>query len=253
MRTELKTREQARTAASATRGQVTALPRQRPAAGQGTAGQGTAGQGTAGQGTAGQGTAAQAAAGQGAAPARPAPGGGAAATTAVPRRPAPARRARPSRTGQAAPSRPAGPSRPAAAPRQRRPAAQPAQQARPRGGTGAQPFSGVPRMPFVLLVFALLGGGLICLLVINTTLATAQFRISNLQQGNTSLSQQEQTLQQQIATDEAPATIEQRARQLGMREQQRLTFLNARTGHIYQQAPTIPGMPNLVIPPGFTP
>ncbi len=108
-------------------------------------------------------------------------------------------------------------------------------------------------MPFVLLVFALLGGGLICLLVINTTLATAQFRISNLQQGNTSLSQQEQTLQQQIAADEAPATISRRARQLGMREQKRLTFLNARTGHIYQQAPTIPGMPNLVIPPGFTP
>jgi cell division protein FtsB len=108
-------------------------------------------------------------------------------------------------------------------------------------------------MPFVLLVFALLGGGLICLLVINTTLATAQFRISNLQQGNTSLSQQEQTLQQQIATDEAPATIAKRARQLGMREQKRLTFLNARTGHIYRQAPTIAGMPNLVIPPGFTP
>ncbi|HEY1621235.1 MAG TPA: hypothetical protein VGG25_26660 [Streptosporangiaceae bacterium] len=229
MRTELKTREQARTAASDTRGQVTALPRQRQRS--------AAGQGAAGQG----------AAGQGAAPARPAPAGGAAATTAAPRRPAPARRARPSRTG------PAAPSKPAVAPRQRRPAAPAPQQARPRGGTGAQPFAGVPRMPFVLLVFALLGGGLICLLVINTTLATAQFRISNLQQGNTSLSQQEQTLQQQIATDEAPATIEKRARQLGMREQKRLTFLNARTGHIYQQAPTIPGMPNLVSPPGFTP
>ena len=108
-------------------------------------------------------------------------------------------------------------------------------------------------MPFVLLVLALLGGGLICLLVINTTLSTAQFRITNLQQSNAALSQQEQALAQQIATDQAPATIEKRAYQLGMRQQKRLTFLNAATGRIYRQPMTIPGMPNVVIVPGFTP
>ncbi len=36
----------------------------------------------------------------------------------------------------------------------------------------------LPRMPFVLLVLVLLGGGLICLLVINTTLGATSFRIS---------------------------------------------------------------------------
>jgi Tfp pilus assembly protein PilN len=108
---------------------------------------------------------------------------------------------------------------------------------------------GVPRTPFVLLVLGLLGGGLVCLLVINTTLSTAQFQINQLQESNATLSQQEQTLQQQIATDESPATIEQRAYKLGLRQEQHLTFLNPRTGRIYRE-PVLHG----VLPvPGFTP
>jgi len=88
-------------------------------------------------------------------------------------------------------------------------------------------------MPFVLLILGLLGGGLVCLLVINTTLATASFAISNLQQGNAALSQQEQVLQQQIAKEESPGSIEQRAYRLGMRQQQVLSFLDVRTHRVY--------------------
>jgi hypothetical protein len=102
----------------------------------------------------------------------------------------------------------------------------------------------------MLLVLGLLGGGLVCLLVINTTLSTAAYQINNLQQGNATLSQQEQTLQQQIAQDQAPGTIAQRASQLGMRPEQMLTFLNARTGLIYRQPAYLPGVPDV---PGFTP
>jgi cell division protein FtsB len=105
----------------------------------------------------------------------------------------------------------------------------------------------------MLLVLGLLGGGLICLLVVNTTLSTAQFQISNLQQGNARLAQQEQTLQQQIATDEAPATIEHRAYQLGMREQRLLNFINARTGRIYREPRKLRDEPNAIAVPGFTP
>jgi Tfp pilus assembly protein PilN len=102
----------------------------------------------------------------------------------------------------------------------------------------------------VLLVLGLLGGGLICLLVINTTLATASFHISNLQQSNTALSQEEQSLQQQIAKEQSPGTIARQAYKLGLREQQHLTFLNARTGRVYRQQGTLPGV---TIVPGFTP
>ena len=58
---------------------------------------------------------------------------------------------------------------------------------------------------------ALLGGGLVCLLVINTTLAAASYRINNLQQSNAQAAQRVQELQQQVATEESPGSIEQRA------------------------------------------
>jgi hypothetical protein len=142
------------------------------------------------------------------------------------------RPARPARPAPAAPSRSAAP--PAAAP-SRRP----------------KTVAGVPRTPFMLLVLGLLGGGLVCLLIINTTLDTAQLRINTLQQPNTSLSQQEQQLQQEIATDRAPATIEQRAYRLGMRPDQRNQFLDLRTGRIYRQPTKVPGL--TYIPAGYTP
>jgi hypothetical protein len=91
----------------------------------------------------------------------------------------------------------------------------------------------LPRMPFVLLVLALLGGGLICLLVINTTLGATSFRITQLQSTNASLSVQHQTLQNAIANEEAPGQIARRAYALGMRWQSQLNFLNPVTGRIY--------------------
>jgi hypothetical protein len=109
---------------------------------------------------------------------------------------------------------------------------------------------GGSRTPFVLLVLGLLGGGLVCLLVINTTLSAASYQINTLQQGNAQLSQQEQALQQQMASEQAPATIEQRAYQLGMRPERRLNFVNARTGQVSKQPGVLPGVPDV---PGFTP
>lgn len=177
-------------------------------------------------------------------------------------------------TSKPAAAPPRGPAPRTARPRLR-PAASPGPQqlrpgaVRPGGGTTGAPAPtparaaasparlpgtrrlGGPRTPFVLLVLGLLGGGLICLLVINTTLAAASFQITHLQQSNTSLSQQQQALQDQIAKEQAPATIAHRAYQLGMRQQQHLTFLNARTGHIYRAPLTMAGVINQ--PPGYTP
>jgi hypothetical protein len=93
----------------------------------------------------------------------------------------------------------------------------------------------LPRMPFVLLVLGLLGGGLLCLLVVNTTLGASSFQIDNLQQTVNSQSLQAQLLQRQIATDEAPAQIAREACLLGMRPQQQLEFLDLRTHKVYRQ------------------
>ena len=96
-------------------------------------------------------------------------------------------------------------------------------------------------MPFVLLVLGLLGGGLICLLVINTTLGATSFRITQLQSINASLSEQNQVLQQTIANSEAPGQIAHRAYALGMRWQSQLNYLDPATGRIYRVGARGPG------------
>lgn len=106
------------------------------------------------------------------------------------------------------------------------------------------------RTPFVLLLIGLLGGGLVCLLLINTTLAQGSFQITAMQHKNADLAQQEQALQQQITQEQSPASIAARARQLGMRPAGRLRFIDLKTGRIFSQPAHVPG----VIPvPGYTP
>jgi hypothetical protein len=107
----------------------------------------------------------------------------------------------------------------------------------------------VPRLPFVLLVLALLGGSLVCLLVINTTLGAASFRISQLQKKSASLSTQEQNLRQQVAAEQAPAAIAQRAYALGMRAQTSTTILDLRSGQIA----TLPGQGGVGVELGAPP
>ena len=171
-------------------------------------------------------------------PARPAPPDGgparsvasAARSTAVAARPA------------------AGPVAAAARTATRRPAAAARTASRPAGDGGRRAAS---RTPFILLVLGLLGGGLVCLLVINTTLAAASFRISALQQGNTQAAQRVEELQQQVAAEQSPASIEQRALKLGLRMQPVLDFVDLRTGRSYVTPATVPGV--VSVPPGYTP
>lgn len=107
----------------------------------------------------------------------------------------------------------------------------------------------VPRVPFVLLVLALLGGSLICLLVINTTLGAASFRISQLQKTSARLSTQEQDLRQQVAAEKAPAAIAERAYALGMRAQSGTTILDLRSGQINR----LPGQAGMGVQLGAPP
>lgn len=142
------------------------------------------------------------------------------------------------------------------------PRPRPGDQPVPSGGRGAPAAAPLPqrvaaarqrvrsRTPFVLLLIGLLGGGLVCLLLINTTLAQGSFQITAMQHKNADLAQQEQALQQQIAQEQSPASIAARARQLGMRPTGRLRFVDLKTGRIYSQPAHVPG----VIPvPGYTP
>jgi cell division protein FtsB len=73
-----------------------------------------------------------------------------------------------------------------------------------------------PKTPFVLLVLALLGGGLITLLLLNSAAAADAFAQRELQQKNRALSVQEQELVRQVAALEAPGSLDARARRLGL-------------------------------------
>jgi hypothetical protein len=78
----------------------------------------------------------------------------------------------------------------------------------------------------VLLLLGLLGGSLVCLLVVNTTLAANSIRISDLQQANANRSQHMQELRQQIAAERSPAVIAHEAQLLHMRPDGRLSILS---------------------------
>ena len=71
------------------------------------------------------------------------------------------------------------------------------------------------RTPFVFLVVGLLGGGLLCLLLINTILDTGSYQITQLQQGNVTLVQQTQELQARIAQEESPTVLAGKAEPAG--------------------------------------
>ncbi|NBM18166.1 septum formation initiator family protein [Streptomyces sp. GC420] len=72
------------------------------------------------------------------------------------------------------------------------------------------------RTPFVLLVVVLLGGGLISLLLLNTSLNRGSFQLDELQKETRELTEEEQSLQQEVDAYSAPEALERRARELGM-------------------------------------
>ncbi len=118
------------------------------------------------------------------------------------------------------------------------------------GRWAGAPSAGIARTPFIVFVTALLGGGLICLLVINTILATGSYQITSLQQAQAARAQQVQVLKQQVAEDSAPAMIAKRARELGMVVPPLTSFLNLKTGQIIRQPAAEAGVPAV---PGYTP
>lgn len=147
------------------------------------------------------------------------------------------------------------------APRHTRPAARPgtgpgsrtpgSRSAVPARAAGARPQARSPRAPFILLLVGLLGGALVSLLVISTTLAQGAFRVTSLQEQNANLAREQQTLTNEVAQAGNPAVIAQKAEQLGMRANPHLGFIDPKTGKI------IVGKPSraeaAINVPGYTP
>ena len=85
---------------------------------------------------------------------------------------------------------------------------------------------------FALIVTALLGIGMILILVINTSLAQGAFTVAELKAEQAVLAQQEQSLAEAVAAAAAPETLEQRARDLGMVPTDTPVFLEVPSGEV---------------------
>ncbi|GAA0954554.1 hypothetical protein [Actinocorallia libanotica] len=115
-----------------------------------------------------------------------------------------------------------------------RPKAEPAvqgqtqQRPRPR----PRPSAGRPRAPFVLLNLCLLGGALVSLLVLNTVLARDAYTLSALERSERRLTQQKQTLIEEIAREEAPRRLALKARNQGMVQPSELAFVDPDNGRV---------------------
>jgi cell division protein FtsB len=135
----------------------------------------------------------------------------------------------PPRTRGVPGGRPPGPAQ--LAPRHTRPFTPPVTGPQARPVTGATPRPR-PRTPFILLLIGLLGGAMVSLLVISTTLAQGAFQITSLQQQNANLTRQEQTLNNAVAQAADPAVIAKEAQQFGMVQNPNLSFINLKNGKI---------------------
>jgi len=106
-------------------------------------------------------------------------------------------------------------------------------------------------MPFILLLVGLLGGALVSLLVISTTLAQGSFQITSLQEQNAELARQAQTLTNQVAEAGSPAVIAKKAKLLGLRPNPHLGFIDVKSGKIVVGKPS--RAEAAINVPGYTP
>ncbi|MFF9894227.1 septum formation initiator family protein [Streptomyces longispororuber] len=72
------------------------------------------------------------------------------------------------------------------------------------------------RTPFMLLVVLLLGGGLITLLMLNSSLNEGSFQLTKVKRQTQDLTDEEQQLQREVDEYAAPDALQRRARELGM-------------------------------------
>ena len=123
---------------------------------------------------------------------------------------------------------------------QRRPRAEPR---RPALHVVESAASAAGRLPFVILVGAVLASGLVVLLMLHTFAAQDAFRLHDLQRRTAALGDVEQQLALADQQAQAPSTLAARARALGMVPTGTLKFTKRRNGVIVAVASAVPVAP----------
>lgn len=103
---------------------------------------------------------------------------------------------------------------------------------RPRLTIVPRVASRAPRIPFVALVVSLLLGGLVGLLLLNTSLQRGAYVTSDLQRQSDELTVTQERLEQEIATLGASQRVAQKAQRLGMVPNDSPVFLSLADGTV---------------------
>ncbi len=118
-----------------------------------------------------------------------------------------------------------------------------------------------PRVPFVTLVSLVLVGGIVGLLLFNTSMQQASFAASSLQDQADTLAAREQTLRMELDELRNPQRVAQEAQAMGMVIPAAPVFLDLRTGktsgvrtpstpeNAIQLLPPAPAKPAVLAPP----
>jgi hypothetical protein len=89
-----------------------------------------------------------------------------------------------------------------------------------------------PRAPFIIMVIALIGTGLVGLLLLNTSMQRGAFEIASLQQATAQLQKQQAGLEQRASRLQAPASVTAKATALGMVPDANPVFLRLSDGKV---------------------
>jgi cell division protein FtsB len=116
-----------------------------------------------------------------------------------------------------------------------------------------QARSKAARTPFVVVLVALLGGGLLGLLALNTVLAQDAFRLHALKTQGRELAVREQALQREVESLRTPQALAARAQEMGMVPAGPPAFLRLSDGAVIGVpepglAPIDPGRPGQAAP-----
>lgn len=107
-----------------------------------------------------------------------------------------------------------------------------------------------PRVPFVTLVSLVLVGGIVGLLLFNTSMQQASFSAANLEDQADSLAAREQTLRMELDDLRNPQRVATEAQQMGMVIPAAPAFLDLRTGKTSGvRTPAVPGDAIRLLPP----
>jgi hypothetical protein len=108
-----------------------------------------------------------------------------------------------------------------------------------------------PKVPFVVLVLLVLGGGLVGLLVLNTALQQGAFHLASLQGQQSRLDTKQEDLRLRVDALRDPQRLAREAQRMGMVPNTSPAFLDLRNGSVLgDPQPAAAGTgPQLTVPP----